>query len=108
MIVTGEDRAVNLFRCLRCTLQSDTTTVSETEKRTSDRRRLMGILSHVLWRINVLSKIKKYLPSFQVLVQIFCYMMRKQKRNIHQSDKLLVNDVDAWRRSARKRGIQNF
>jgi hypothetical protein len=63
---TGQIKAVNKFKYLGSILEATSTTTLETEKRISERRRMIGMLNSVLWSKTILHKTKKLM--YQALV----------------------------------------
>jgi hypothetical protein len=94
-------KIVNKFRYLASILEDTDATTLKTEKRMSDGRRVIDMLSSVLWNKNILHKTK--ILMYQALVQnILLYWAETWTLNTQQANNLLATEMDFWRRSARK------
>jgi hypothetical protein len=97
---TGQIKAVNKFRYLGSILEATGATTLEIEKRTSEGRRVIGMLNSVLWSKTILHKTKQLM--YQTLDQsILLYGAETWTLNTQQENKLLATEMDFWR-SARK------
>jgi hypothetical protein len=81
-------------------------TTLEIKKRISEGRRVIGMLSSVLWSKIILHKTKKLM--YQALVQsILLYGAETWTLNTQQANTLLATEMDFWKRSSRKSRKEN-
>lgn len=98
---TEEITHVEYFKYLGSIIQKDATTNLEIQRRITDGKRIIGMLNSILWSKNILHRTKKLI--YQAIFQsTTLYGAETWTISRQQANKLMVLEMDFWRRSARK------